>query len=65
VQSVSSSLHVFYDIDLSAQDQIQDEIARPTARRDPELACVIDAWLRLPAAVRAGVIAVIKATDRG
>jgi hypothetical protein len=32
-------------------------------RPDPELAAVIDAWPGLPVAVRAGIVAIVKASE--
>jgi hypothetical protein len=32
---------------------------------DPDLAAVIDAWDRLPEAVRAGIVAMVKAASSG
>jgi hypothetical protein len=32
---------------------------------DPDLATVVDAWDRLPEAVRAGIVAMVKAASRG
>jgi hypothetical protein len=40
----------------------QGQRAAPT---DPDLAAVIDAWDRLPEAVRAGIVAMVKAASRG
>jgi hypothetical protein len=36
-----------------------------TCQTDPDLAAVIDAWGRLPEAVRAGIVAMVKAASRG
>jgi hypothetical protein len=34
------------------------------ASNDPDLAAVIDAWDRLPEAVRAGIVAMVKAASK-
>jgi hypothetical protein len=34
------------------------------ASNDPDLAAVIDAWDRLPEALRAGIVAMVKATAK-
>jgi hypothetical protein len=36
-------------------------LATDTCQTDPDLAAVISAWDRLPEAVRAGIVAVVKA----
>ena len=38
---------------------------RNIAIADPDLAAVIDAWADLPAAVRVGIIAMVKTTGSG
>jgi hypothetical protein len=38
-------------------------LATDTCRTDPDLAAVIDAWDRLPEAVRAGIVAMVKAAS--
>ena len=43
-------------------------MATGTCQTDPDLAAVIDAWDRLPEALRAGIMAMVKAaagTDKG
>jgi hypothetical protein len=34
------------------------------ASNDPDLAAVIDAWDRLPEAIRAGIVAMVKAASK-
>jgi hypothetical protein len=36
-----------------------------TCQTDPDLATVVNAWDRLPEAVRAGIVAMVKAASRG
>ena len=43
----------------SAQNPVE------TARNDPDLAVVVEAWPTLPEAVRAGILAMVKAAARG
>ena len=38
-------------------------LATDTCQTDPDLASVVDAWDRLPEAVRAGIVAMVKATS--
>jgi hypothetical protein len=40
-------------------------LATDTCRIDPELAAVVDAWDRLPEAVRAGIVAMVRAATQG
>jgi hypothetical protein len=35
------------------------------SQTDPDLVAVIDAWDRLPEAVRAGIVAMVKAATKG
>jgi hypothetical protein len=39
-------------------------LATDTYQTEPDLAAVIDAWDRLPEAVRAGIVAMVKAAVR-
>jgi hypothetical protein len=36
-----------------------------TCQTDPNLAAIIDAWDRLPEAIRAGIVAMVKASKSG
>jgi hypothetical protein len=36
-----------------------------TCQTDPDLARIVDAWPTLPEAVRAGIVAMVKAASRG
>jgi hypothetical protein len=36
-----------------------------TCQNDPDLATVVNAWDRLPEAVRAGIVAMVKAASKG
>lgn len=45
-----------------APDGAQGSESAPVA---PELAVVVDSWLDLPAAVRAGIVAMVKAAQGG
>jgi hypothetical protein len=38
-------------------------LATDTRQTDPDLAAVIDAWDRLPEAVRAGIVAMVRAAS--
>ena len=40
------------------------QLATDTCQTDPDLAAVIDAWDRLPEAVRAGIVAMVQATAK-
>jgi hypothetical protein len=40
-------------------------LAIDTCQTDPGLATVVDAWDRLPEAVRAGIVAMVKAATGG
>jgi hypothetical protein len=39
-------------------------MATDTCQTDPELAAVIDAWDRFPEAIRAGIVAMVKAASK-
>ena len=41
------------------------DLIHNTCQTDPDLATVIDAWARLPEAVRAGIVAMVKAAEGG
>ena len=43
------------------QDPLAPVLRLDTRQIDPDLAAVIDAWDRLPEAVRAGIVAMVKA----
>jgi hypothetical protein len=40
-------------------------LATDTCQTNPDLAAVVDAWGRLPEAVRAGIVAMVRAATRG
>jgi hypothetical protein len=40
-------------------------LATDTRQTDADLAAVVDAWDRLPEAVRSGIVAMVKAASRG
>jgi hypothetical protein len=40
-------------------------VLHDTCQTEPELAAVVDAWSRLPEAVRAGIVALVRAAARG
>ncbi len=40
-------------------------LATDTCQTDPDLMTVVDAWDRLPEAVRAGIVAMVKAASKG
>ena len=43
---------------------LSHSVPTDTCQNDPELAVVIEAWDRLPEAVRAGIVAMVKAASR-
>jgi hypothetical protein len=40
-------------------------LATDICQTNPDLTAVVDAWDRLPEAVRAGIVAMVKAASRG
>ena len=46
----------------SSTRTLAHHLATDTCQTDPDLAAVVDAWDRLPEAVRAGIVAMVKAT---
>jgi hypothetical protein len=40
-------------------------LATDTRQTDPDLATVLNAWDRLPEAIRAGIVAMVKAASKG
>jgi hypothetical protein len=57
--------------DLPGKDLRQADPGAPhyfptdNCKTDPELAAVVEAWDRLPAAIRAGIVAMVEATGDG
>ena len=52
-------------LSLAAQGKREDRNQPPLdAPKDPELAAVVEAWPDLPEALRAGILAMVKATAR-
>jgi hypothetical protein len=47
------------------QRSLAPDLRRDTCQTDPDLAAVVDAWDRLPEAVKAGIVAMIRAATRG
>jgi hypothetical protein len=45
-------------------DQLMAARGQRAASNDPDLTAVIDAWDRLPEAVRAGIVAMVKAASQ-
>jgi hypothetical protein len=44
-------------------DGVSHHIPTDTCRNDPDLAAVIEAWDRLPEAIRAGILAMVQAAS--
>jgi hypothetical protein len=44
-----------------APSSIAEHLPNDTCKTDPDLAAVIDAWPELPEAIKAGILAMIKA----
>ncbi|MGO9601648.1 MAG: hypothetical protein ACLP7Q_27045 [Isosphaeraceae bacterium] len=42
---------------------VADHLPNDTCKTDPELATVVDAWPYLPAALKAGIVAMVKAAS--
>jgi hypothetical protein len=40
-------------------------LATDTCQTDPDLATVVNAWDRLPEAIRAGIVAMVQAASKG
>jgi hypothetical protein len=47
-----------------ADSSVGHHLATDTCQTDPDLATVVDAWDRLPEAVRAGIVAMVKAAAK-
>jgi hypothetical protein len=43
------------------REAIDPDLHHDTCQTDPDLAAVVDAWDRLPEAVRAGIVAMVQA----
>jgi hypothetical protein len=48
------------DVDASSDRQ---SLAPPEASSDPDLSLIYERWARLPDAVRAGIVAMVRASD--
>jgi hypothetical protein len=46
-----------------ATPDVSHPIPTDTCKNDPDLATVIEAWDRLPEAIRAGILAMVKASE--
>jgi hypothetical protein len=49
----------------SAETKYDTKKSRETAHDDPDLRAVVDAWPALPDAVRAGIVAMVRASSMG
>jgi len=47
-----------------ATPPVADHLPNDTCRTDPDLAAVVEAWPELPEAIRTGIVAMVKATER-
>jgi len=43
---------------------VADHLPNDTCKTDPDLAAVVEAWPELPDAIRAGILAMVKAANR-
>ena len=43
---------------------VADHLPTDTCKTDPDLAAVVDAWPELPEAIKAGIVAMVKAAAR-
>ncbi len=41
--------------------QVAEHLPNDTCKTDPDLAAVVDAWPELPGAIKAGIVAMVKA----
>ena len=49
----------------SMGEPLADHLPTDTCQNDPDLAAVVDAWPELPEALKAGIVAMVKADSPG